>query len=245
MRLATIADKPRIEEICNDPLIRVWTAFDGAPACNATRYLTEPSFSVLGDDGCFLAHNIDPTRYVIHTNLLPSCRGERAVEASKKALALAFLTTDASELLTMVPATIPHARLLARQMGFRYLFTRRAVWPALGEMHNMGFFSLTLDDWILSGNCVSTGEDFHQRLHVELGAPAHAADPAHDAYVGAAVEMVLAGQVDKAIAIYNRWAKFALYQPVAIVSRDPLRIDIRQCVIRVEGAQFFMEAPHA
>jgi hypothetical protein len=244
MRLATIADKERVETICNDPVIRLWTAFEGAPACDATRYLTAPSFAVIGESGCFLAHHLDTTRYVIHTNLLPECRGAKAVEASKEALALAFLKTDATELMTMVPATIPHARLLARQMGFRVLFNRQAVWPALGELHAMGFYSLSLDDWILSDHCAAAGSAFHERLHGELGLKAHRHDQAHDAYVGAAVEMIKAGNVSKAIATYNRWARFALYQPVEIVSTEPLRIDIKQCVLRIEGDQFFMEAPH-
>jgi len=245
MRLATPADQARIEAICNDPLIRTWTAFEGAPLCNAAKYLTAPSFSVIGEEGCFLAQHLDTTRYVIHTNLLPEYRGEAAVIASKEALALAFLKTDATELLTMVPATIPHARLLARHMGFKLMFNRQRVWPALGELHAMGFFSLSLDDWILSGQCEASGQAFHHRLHGELGLESHAADRVHDDYVGAAVEMIRAGNVSKAIGTYNRWARFALYQPVEIVSTDPLRIDIRQCVIRIEGDQFFMEAPNA
>jgi hypothetical protein len=157
MRIATFADKARVEEICNDPLIRTWTAFDGAPPCDATQYLTKGSFTVLLDDGCFLAHRIEPGRYIIHTNLLPTCRGQDAVEAARQALAMAFVQTDAIELLTMVPATIPHAKLLARRMGFRHLFDRAAIWPALGSMHDMGFYSLTIDDWIRGGACTGAG----------------------------------------------------------------------------------------
>lgn len=242
MRIATPDDQPRIEAIVNDPLLRVWNSFDGAPLCDAAKYLAAPSFTLLGDEGCFLALCVDPGRYVIHTNLLPRCRGEAAVVASRDALAMAFLRTDAAELLTMVPATLPHARLLARRMGFRLLFERRAIWPAGGTRHDVGFYGLALADWIAQGACAAAGTRFHDRLHGELGAPAHADDPVHDAFVGAAVEMVLAGNVAKGIDTYNRWARFALYEPVRIVSTEPLRIDIRQAVLRVEGDQFFMEA---
>lgn len=245
MRFATLADKGLIESICNDPLIRTWTAFQGAPLCDAAKYLTAPSFAVVGEQGCFLAHHLDGTRYVIHTNLLPEFRGERAVEASKEALALAFLKTDATELLTMVPATIPHARLLARQMGFRLLFNRQNVWPVEGKWFSMGFFSLSLDDWIRSGACVTSGKSFHMRLHDEIHAASHPEDDVHNAYVGAALEMVTSGNVHKAVETYNRWAKFALYKTIDLVSESPVRIDIKQGVIRVEGNQFFMEAPHA
>lgn len=245
MRLATLADKDLIESICNDPLIRTWTAFQGAPLCDATKYLTAPSFAVVGEQGCFLAHHLDGTRYVIHTNLLPEFRGERAIEASKEALALAFLKTDATELLTMVPATIPHARLLARQMGFRLLFNRQNVWPVEGKWFSMGFFSLGIDDWIRSGACVKSGQKFHMRLHDELNVPSHAEDDTHNAYVGAAMEMVLVDNTRKGVETYNRWAKFALYKTIEVMSYTPLLIDIKQCVLRVEGNQFFMEAPHA
>lgn len=245
MRLATPADVQRIEEVCNHPLIRVWTACDGAPPCSGAQYVTAPSFSVIGEEGCFLAKHLDPGRYAIHTNLLPEHRGEFAVEAAKAALAVAFLQTDAMELVTFVPATIPHARLLARRMGFRFLFNRGSIWPVNGERYGMGFYSLTLDDWIASGACQAAGAAFHDRLHGELHVEAHGHDLIHDSYVGAAIEMIRAGNVRKGIAIYNRWARFAFYESVRIVSEAPLRIDIRQCVLRVEGDQFFMEAQNA
>lgn len=244
MRLATMADKDRIEEICNDPVLRVWTAFDGAPPCEATKYLTAPSFSVIDERGCFLALNLDPGRYVIHTNLVPDCRGQDAEHACDEALSVAFIKTDATELLTMVPASVPQAKVMARRMGFRHLFGRPALWPAGGVRHDVGFYGLTLSDWIARGSCADKGRWFHERMH-ELRADSHPADPVHDAFVGAAVAMIVAGNVSKAVETYNRWARFALYQPVAVVSTDPLLIDIRQCVLRVEGDQFFVEAPHA
>lgn len=245
MRLATVDDVARIEEVCNHPLIRVWTAYDGAPPCSGAQFVTAPSFSVIGEEGCFLADSLEPGRYAIHTNLLPEFRGELAVKAAKNALAVAFLQSDATELVTYVPATIPHARLLARQMGFRLLFNRESIWPVNGERHGMGFYSLTIDDWIAAGACQASGAAFHDRLHGELHIEPHASDPIHDSYVGATIEMVRAGNVHKAIATYNRWARFAFYQPVEILSEQPLCIDIRQGVLRVEGNQFFMEAHHA
>jgi len=165
--------------------------------------------------------------------------------ACRDALAAAFIQTDAQELLTMVPGNMPHARLLARRMGFRHLFDRKSMWPAAGLWHDMAFYAMSLPDWAATGPCAAAGRRFHQRLHHELGAHAHAEDAVHDAFVGVAVEMILAGNVMKAIDTYNRWARFALYEPVRVVSTDPLRIDIKQCVLRVEGDQFFMEAHHA
>ena len=243
MRLATPDDYPQIEAICNDPSMQASRA-EGAPPFTASR-IGASSFAVIGEEGCFLAMCIEPSRYMVHTSILPAYRGERAVAASQQALQVAFCQTDALELETMTPATAPHARLFARQMGFRYRFARERLWPAHGELHSVGFLSMSILDWALSGACQGEGEDFHARLHGEFGVQAHPADAAHDACVGAAVAMVRAGRAVKAVAVYNYWARAAGYRPISIVSHDPLRIDIHQCVLRVEGPDFFMEASHA
>jgi hypothetical protein len=240
MRVATLADRPRIEQICNDPRIRAWTAPDGAGLCSALKYLTPPNFSVVFDLGCWLAQYVDQGRYIIHTNILPEARN-RAPALCAQALQLTFTHTDAEDLLTMVPQTIPHAKLMARRMGFHKAFERKAVWPVAGVKYDMEFYRLGLFDWILSGACAEAGAAFHHRLHGELGIPAHPDDPAHGAFVGAAAEMIRAGLHLKAVRIYNRWAVWALYQPIRMLSEEPLRIDIRQCVLRVEDGEFYIE----
>ena len=241
MRMATTADEALIERICNDPSVRA-AAADGAPPCVARPYLTPPSFCVVGDEGCFLAKHIESTRYVIHTNLLPSLRGARAVEASREALAIAFLQTDALELDTIVPGNIRHVDLFARQMGFRYQFSRADFWPQGGKLHDAAFFTMTVMDWVFSGACEGAGVEFHQRAD---GIVNHPPDPWHDMAVGAAVKMARAGRPDKAVAVYNFWARLAGYRQISIASRNPLRIDIHSCVLLVEGDQFFVETPHA
>jgi len=246
MRLATIEDRAWIESVCNSPAIRVWVHCDGAGPCNALPYLTPPSFSIVGEEGCFLGQCLEPGRYAVHTNIMPGYRGSKAIRAAEEAIAIAFLSRDATELVTMVPHVIPHAKLVARAVGFHQRFTRHRAWPVDGQLYSIDFLSLSIDDWIFRGRCVSAGEAFHARLHGELGQPAHGHDFVHDCYVGAAVEMVRHGQPKKAVAVYNRWARFAGYQPVKIVSEHPLRIDIRQCVIKVEEDQFTIEeALHA
>lgn len=242
MRLATPDDYAQIETICNDPSVRPVPEW---PPFVAAQRLRNGSFAVVGEEGCFLAIVVEPSRYMVHTSIWPAYRGERAIAASKEALKVAFAETDALELETFTPSTFPQARLFARQMGFRYRFTRANAFPSGGELHSVGFFSMTILDWALSGACTRAGEDFHARLHGELGAPAHPADGAHDAIVGSTVAMVHAGRSDKAVAFYNYWARVSGYRQISIVSRDPLRIDIHQCVLRVEGPEFFMEASHA
>ena len=50
--------------------------------------------------------------------------------------------------------------------------------------------------------------------------------------------MIFAGQVDKAIILYNRWARFAMYAQIRLVSRDPLIIDQHDALILVQGQDF-------
>lgn len=242
MRLATYLDKARLEAIITDPVLRTWTAFEGAdPGCDANRYLTVPSFAVIGDEGCFLAHCIGKGRYVVHTNLLPTCRGTEALRAAREALRIAFLTTDCLELVSMVPGNMPHVLAFAKLMGMRTAFTRSGIWPAAGMLWGMTFLELTIDDWIRTGVCKEKGQWFHRYL----GDNSHAEDSIHDAYVGATVEMIEANRARKAVKVYNRWAKLALYEPIEVLSEDPLRIDIKSHVLRVEGGNFNVEACHA
>jgi hypothetical protein len=243
MRLATPEDFPRIEAIFNHPEMRAWAA-EGAPEFTASRIIA-PSFAVIGEEGCFLAMCIEPSRYMVHTSILPEYRGDRAVAACREALKVAFCQTDALELETLTPHPAPHVRLFARQMGFRRRFTRENLWPFKGELHSVDFMSMSILDWALVGDCNEWGEWFHGRLHGQLGVKPHPVEFAHDAIVGAAIEMVRAGRPDKGVAFYNYWARVAGYEQISITSRDPLRVNIRQCTLRVEGDQFHMEASHA
>lgn len=240
MRLATLDDKARVEEIVNDPRLRSWYAEEGAPPCDAARYLAAPSFTVIGEEGCFLAH-AEGDRHVVHTNLLPAWRGAKALDAARRALAVAFLETPCTELVSMVPDSIPQAMWLARPMGMRTLFRREGCWHWRGRAYGMTFVSLAIDDWILSGACRAAGVSFHDRLPQV----SHAPEDVHDSYVGAAFEMVRRGQVEKAVTVYNRWARFAMFETIAVIGENPLRIDIRDCVLRVEEGDFSVEAKHA
>jgi hypothetical protein len=66
----------------------------------------------------------------------------------------------------------------------------------------------------------------------------HPQDDAHDRYVGACVETIYGGQPEKAVILYNRWARFAGYQPIALVSKSPLLIDIGTAILQVINESF-------
>lgn len=242
MRLATPDDKVLVESIVNHPELRKWSAHDGAPPCDAGRYLKAPSFVLIGDEGCFLLHCVGPCRYSVHTNLLPECRGRDAFRVARPALDYVFAHTDAEEIYTMVPANNPAAEWFTKAMQMRFRFKRDKVWRQNCADHDMRYFSITVDDWVLQGRCQDQGIAFHQALHAKApDLEQHAADPVHECYVGAAVEMMKAGQLVKAVSLYNRFARFSGYATIRVEAIEPLRIDIGNAILSLEGGDFVVE----
>jgi hypothetical protein len=246
MRFATMKDRALIESICSHPDVLPWIVHDRSSALNVGSYLQAPHKVVLVDDGVFIAARAAPEQYAVHTCLLPGLRGAKALRSAGAALDMFFSSTDCETLTTMVPVHNRQAAWFARAMGFKYQFTRRAIWPLGGRSVDVEFFKLTIDDWALQGSCIEPGQQFHAKLHAFLSElKVHPDDKVHDAYVGAAVALIRAGQVDKAISFYNRWARFALYAPIALVSRDPLVIDIQSCLIQIHDGDFTVKGKHA
>lgn len=241
MRIAVAEDKALIEHIVNHPELRKFNSHDGAPFCDAAKYLKSPSFVLIGNEGCFLLKAVGPCRYDVHTNLLPECRGRDALDVARYAMDLVFSRTDAEELYTMVPANNPAAAWFTKAMGFRFRFKRERVWLQGGVSHDARYYSITVDDWVLRGSRAGVGRIFHERLHSK--APQldkHSDDPVHDAYVGAAISMMNKQPV-KALSLYNRWARFAGYEPIEVVSKDPLVVDIKSCSLKFENGTFAVE----
>lgn len=254
-RLATVADHAIMTSIVMHPAVRMWNAHDGAPAFDPARFtgsdgnsfaviVARPS-AIVGDPelavGCFLAFAIERGAYTVHTNMLPTCRGGAALDAAAAALELAFLGTDAEYLTTVVPEDNPRALWFAHAMGFRDSFKRRQAWLHLGHKHDVQHLRMDIDDWIQRLTMVEFGQRFHQVLQEKGAHVEHAADAVHDAYVGAAWAMTAADRIGKGMAVYNRYARSAGYQPFTIASTDPLRIDIGSCVLRAANDDFVIE----
>lgn len=228
-----------IQAIAHHPEVVVDTHPDGAPLADLAPYMKRPHLALVGEGGCFLLANLGPGHYEVHTNFVPEARGRNALTEGARGIAFMFTATDCVEILTKVPVCNRRALLYARMQGFHHRFTRRGVWLKGGVAHDMDYLSLRIDEWVLEGHDRKRGQAFHEKLHAHH--PGHADDPVHDAYVGAAITLVAAGSHDKGIALYNRWAAFAGYLPVRKISDSPLRIDIRDCVLRVENGDFTIE----
>lgn len=143
MRIATGPEF--LESIANHPRVfpSVSRAGDG-PISLAAAW--PECIGIEFDTGGWLAHRLAPGLYELHTLFLPKSRGVRV--AAAQMLRYLFCARDAIELVTRVPADLPHARRLAEWGGFQHQFTRPASWPRAAGAVDVDHFRLPLDTWI-------------------------------------------------------------------------------------------------
>jgi hypothetical protein len=139
-------------------------------------------------------------------------------------------------------------RALAKDIGARMEFRSQRGWEKEGKVIPADIWRVPVQDWMMTApGLEEKGAWFHDRLEAELerlGASelAHPDDPVHDRYVGATCEMLSNGQPIKAVAVYNRFAHFAGYYPIRLLSLDPLLVDIGNAILNVSGGDFTVAA---
>ncbi len=178
--------------------------------------------------------------YEVHTNFLKPYRGRHAIRVSRNAYRWMFTHTDCMALLTKVPAFNKAADWFCGFVGATKEFERKAAWPTKDGPVDLAFWALRYDDWVRKcPEVVESGRKFHALLDEEFARldktePNHADDECHDRHVGACVEMIYGGQPDKGIILYNRWARFAGYAEIGMVSRSPLVLDIGTALLQID-----------
>ena len=186
--------------------------------------------------------------YEAHTVVLPQGRGEWAVTTVREALHWMFTRTDAIEIWTRCPKGNLGARALARAIGGQEEMTVRNGWVKDNEIIPAAIFSLHIQNWMKSApNLESVGHWFHEQLKEEyklkgFNEQIHPDDNVHDRYVGGVVEMIRNGQPNKGIIFYNRFAAMAGYEPIKLISTDPVTVDIRDAVLELHGRNFFVSS---
>jgi hypothetical protein len=159
------------------------------------------------------------------------------MSAMREVAAYMFTHTDCLEGRTTVPEHHAGAMVLAKRGGFEVRFELRQMpWTSAGTIQ-AAFLSLTLEKWALTDlDNRAAGDWFHDGLVAAKEAhgserPVHPDEPVHDAMAGAAIRMILGGQVDKAINFYNAWALTTRYAPITLLSKKPVVIDIGDAII--------------
>lgn len=240
-------DATRINALMNDPSVLPWVRLPGQDSLDLAGFIANPANVALATEdgrGGILFHQHEPGIYEAHTAFLPEARGRFALAATRSMIDFMFLMTDCMELLTKVPKNNRPAEALTRAVGGVLDFEREAAWPTDHGPVAVRYYRIDYPQWVRSCDLLpALGHEFHTKLEAEnarLGIPddLHPDDPAHDRHVGAAVGMIRCGQVGKGVILYNRWARLAGYEPIEVVSVDPLILDIRTHLLRIHGSNF-------
>jgi hypothetical protein len=193
----------------------------------------------------------EPGAYEVHTNFLKPDRARQSTQGpinrniSLAAYQWMFTHTDCVVLLTKIPAHNRAAVIFSPLVGWVKEFERKNIWPTVdGELVGMVFCTIRYDDWVRKSPWLrKSGRWFHARLDEEFARKGradipHPDDEWHDLHVGAAVEMIRGGQEAKAVALYNRWARFAGYGLMNLVAVNPTVIDIGDALLQMVGDTF-------
>ena len=229
-------DAARFNEIANHESVRPWLGGEGE--LDLAGIVSNPAnVALLGDHGGFVNHNLGEGRYEVHSLFLPEGRGSVAIEAMRRGMEYMFTATDCVELVTKCPDGNRAALGIARVGGIEEQFRREAAWSFNGDLVGVSYRAISLAKWISRApECLVRGQWFHKKLEaakVNSGSNlvAHEDDEAHDRAVGASVLMALAGNARKSVWAYNRWAIFAGYQPIMLLSDAPILIDVVDAIV--------------
>lgn len=243
----------RLNRVVNDPSVLKDVATPeqlavGAPSLDLSPIVRDLGNIVLMcDEGGIVAHRQELGVYEIHTQFTERYRGVSCIKTVREMINWMFINTDAMELLSKIPEVNKAALGLVRAIGGRFEFAREGAYPlADGVSCNVDYYALRYSDWLYSGyampSLTTMGKWFHDKLEEKKIAHGfagnfHPDDPSHDINVGATVSMIFGSQVDKGLALYNRWARFAGYAEVRKVSQQPLLLDIADSIILVDIGQ--------
>lgn len=239
----------RINAIANHPAILPWVSpnADSDRGLDLTAAIADTANIVLdGEHGAMMFAFLQSGLYEVHTMIRPEGRGQWGLSFVRDCLKWMFCQTGAVELMTRVPKGNLAAKALVRAIHGIYQYTHPTGWLKAGSPIPADIYSLTIQDWMRTApGLEDRGHWFHARLDEEFAKkgrkqPQHPDDAIHDRYVGTAVEMMMGGQLDKAMVFYNRWAAMAGYVPISIVARDPATIDIGNALIVKSGNDFFV-----
>lgn len=163
--------------------------------------------------GGFLLLYKTPNTYELHTQFLPEARGAEPLKAVEDAFLYMFIQTDCLIINTKVHKDNVGALKITEQ------------YAELVSFHDDNyFFTLTYENWVKRSNrCKVRGELFHEQLGEDKN---HDDDEIHDRNAGSAILMAEAGNIDKSVFVYNRWAESAGYMPLVILSHQPVVIRV-------------------
>lgn len=239
-------DAAEINCILNDPSVFEAIKLPGMkPEIDVSGILKDPrNVLLMGEGGGIIFAQVEPGIYDVHTAFLESYRGRNALKASLDAYRWMFCHTDCMVLQTKVPEFNKAAYRFCQIVGATKEFEREGVWLTENGAVGISYWALRYDDWVRkTPSLKASGKRFHDHLDAERlrhgeDDENHPQEDCHDLYVGVCAEMIYAGQPEKAVVLYNRWANFSGYGQISLVSKSPLLIDIGSAVLQVINDSF-------
>lgn len=218
-------DPERLNGLANHPEVRPWL-LGPEGALDLSSLVMNPAVVVLeAEHGAFLLVPIQADAYELHTMFMPQGRGVEFFGHAAEMFRYVFTRTPALEVVTKVPDGNRGAAVASTKACFRERFHRAGI----------SFRGLTAEAWALDDEaCLEEGERFHAVME-QSGALSHDEDPVHDHIVGGALLMAHAGNLEKGVAFYSRWASFAGYATIDIVG--PGLVDVRDAIIEVRDGR--------
>lgn len=244
-------DPADINPIINSPEVFPSVATPDLKYLDTTPILSDTrNVLLMADNGGLLFCQLEPHVYEVHTALTKPERGAHGHKGAhnqnvcRAAYRWMFTQTDCLVIHTRIPAFNRAAAIFAPLLGWVKEFERKAVWPTADGSVDMSFWSLRYEDWFRkTPELALMGLEFHHRLEEEFArhgraGEQHPDEEIHDRAVGAAYEMLRAKQLLKAIFLYNRWARFAGYGCISLISEDPPTIDIGNAILEWNADTF-------
>lgn len=234
-----------LNRVLNDVSVKPWVSGPIEGDLDMSMLVADPNNVLLmGEHGGVLFHQIMQGCYEIHTQVLPEGRGAWCLEMIQRAFHWMFTKTDAVEILTRCPRGNLPAIALTKRSGLSFEFTRPLSWIFKGKPVDVDVYSISVQKWITIDGAISLrGRWAENKIKKELRKQSIEFAPQdvnRDRYVGAAFEMLLAGQVSKGIALYNRWASMANVGQATVLSDSPLSVDFRGVVLVFRHNDFWV-----
>lgn len=229
-------DSAHFDAVGNDPSVRPFLGGDGDLRLGAI-VETPENYAFATPHGGIVLWPLGSGRYDVHSLFLPDGRGDEARAAIDRVAAYMFARTDCTEGRTTIPEHNRPAKVLAVAGGFEKRFELLAMPWTAEHTKAADFYALTLERWALTHDLpLRVGEWFHRsldtaKLHFGCEVPLHPDEPVHNRIVGAAVMMIQGGQAEKGVAFYNAWSLATRYQPVTILTKRPVVIDIGDAIL--------------
>jgi len=219
-------DAKFLTALANEPEIRPFLGRKGE--LDLAPIIGDPNnFAFVCEQGGFVGIRLQPGIYELHTIFRPG-DGVHVMAFAAKCMRWMFIHTDCVELKTKVPASNGGARVLAVRAGMCRIFDRPTAWEAPdGGFEGVEYFSITIDKWaVFDKENAAYGAQFRK---VET------ADTAHDAFLGAALQMMIANNPGKGVQFYNRWAAFTECDPINILGANPPLFEVFGEVMQISG----------